>query len=81
MPALDKFYSEQISALSPIREPTEKSTTSTEPNDRLLVNAKDGKELGQLLDAPEIAMEVERAVFQIRHKLKSQDDSSKKKSN
>jgi hypothetical protein len=42
-------------------------TNSTD--ERLLLDAADGTELGNILNAPELQNEVERAVLQIRQKL------------
>ena len=76
MIALEAFYSKRILALKPIQEATKDRKAE---QDRLLVGERDGKQLGELLQAPKIAMEVERAVIQIRQEIESLREGEKEK--
>lgn len=77
-PELEDFYSKRL--ISGRQEyGNEKSAVPSAEEDteeRLLLEESDGKELGEILGAPEIAIEVERAVVQIRQKLQSEQDAS-----
>lgn len=78
-PELEYFYSRRLIRARQDSK-NEKSTVTTrgdeDTEERLLLEASDGKELGEILGAPEIAIEVERAVIQIRQKLHSAQDPS-----
>ncbi|KAL1969404.1 hypothetical protein VTN77DRAFT_9597 [Rasamsonia byssochlamydoides] len=78
-PELENFYSKRLVHARQERK-NDKSAVSTQEDkdteERLLLEESDGMELGQILGAPEIAIEVERAVVQIRQKLHSEQDSS-----
>lgn len=56
----------------------EKSTPTPKdeapPEERLLLEMKDGEELGKILETPAIAIEVERAVLQVGQKLKLDEE-------
>jgi hypothetical protein len=80
-PALEAFYSKRISALKPSQGVVKDSKIEEKEEDELLVSEKDGKLLGELLNAPEIAIEVERAVIQIRQNFKSKAGPPKTKAN
>lgn len=47
--------------------------------ERLLLEMKDGEELGKILETPAIAIEVERAVMQVGQKLKLEEESRHEK--
>lgn len=54
-------------------------------DDRLLLQIPDAKKLATILEAPELALEAERAIIQVEEKLRakskeSQADDSKKQS-
>lgn len=62
LPALERLYVENHAAV------TGQNSVSDHLHDaKILLDHADGKRLATLLDAPELALEVERAVFQIRH--------------
>jgi hypothetical protein len=72
---LVSFYQKRLSqANQEGKLTTEPTSTVREPGgkEKLLLEVTDGKELGEVLQAPEIAIEVERAVLQIRQKLKAE---------
>jgi hypothetical protein len=54
-----------------------KDEASTE--ERLLLEMKDGEELGKILETPAIAIEVERAVLQVGQKLKLDKEQRQEK--
>jgi hypothetical protein len=45
--------------------------------DRLLLDMADAKKLASILDAPELALEAERAIFQVGESLKAQHQAAK----
>ena len=47
--------------------------------ERLLLEMKDGEELGKILETPAIAIEVERAVLQVGQKLKLDEAKRREK--
>ena len=77
---LEKFYSTRLLrgeaqgkiALKPGSMPEE-----PDGRERLLLEKEDGRELGEILEAPGIAIEVERAVLQIRKKLEAEQQPKK----
>lgn len=59
-----------------------KSTENEAPTEeRLLLEMKDGDELGKILETPAIAIEVERAVLQVGQKLKLDEEKRREKKN
>ncbi|PGH17581.1 hypothetical protein AJ80_04759 [Polytolypa hystricis UAMH7299] len=80
LPELEHLYSKnmnsaQSSSSQPLDYKNEKNSfevTSHEedPDDRILLKEYDGKQLAEILGAPELAAEVERAVGQVKHRLK-----------
>jgi hypothetical protein len=78
-PELEWFYSRRLIKAKQdfeSRKPAMSTRENEETEERLLLEASDGKELGEILGAPELAIEVERAVIQIRQKLHPERDSS-----
>ena len=87
-PELEAFYSRQLlkanvpsaSATPNEKEdinnekPSPSSSSSEEEPERLLLATEDGQELGKILETPGIAIEVERAVVQIGHKLADKEE-------
>jgi len=76
MPELERFYSTR---LVPSDGRTKVGETSSgtvhyieKKDEKMLLREPDGKELGKILNAPELAVEVERAVVQVREKLESE---------
>lgn len=62
---------------------TEKETAAPKDEaaaeERLLLEVKDGEELGKILETPAIAIEVERAVLQVGQKLKLDEEKRQEK--
>jgi hypothetical protein len=59
-----------------------KSTEKEAPTEELLLlEMKDGDELGKILETPAIAIEVERAVLQVGQKLKLDEEKRREKKN
>ncbi|EED21568.1 conserved hypothetical protein [Talaromyces stipitatus ATCC 10500] len=58
---------------------TSTSKADAPTDERLLLEMKDGKELGEILETPAIAIEVERAVLQVGQKLKLEEEKRKEK--
>lgn len=62
---------------------TEKETAAPKDEaaaeERLLLEMKDGEELGKILETPAIAIEVERAVLQVGQKLKLNEEKRQEK--
>ncbi|RAK98636.1 mitochondrial K+-H+ exchange-related family protein [Aspergillus ibericus CBS 121593] len=89
-PGLEELYARRVSyALEstgvgkPISEMVEEVEKS---DDRLLLRMKDAKKLASILEAPDLALEAERAIIQVEEELKTQtkkegeDGTSDKKS-
>ncbi|KAL1978939.1 hypothetical protein VTN31DRAFT_1798 [Thermomyces dupontii] len=79
-PELVEFYAKRLrDSLGRKEKQTEIRRHPEEPgeNETLYLDAADGQELGEVLDAPELAIEVERAVLQIKSKLGDRGTGSK----
>lgn len=79
LPALEHLYTKRQGLLS--KAPQSEATTLEEkagansqlkddpPAEELLLHVSDGKALGEILQAPELHAEVERAITQVKHLL------------
>lgn len=75
-PGLEELYAKRVSyALEstgvdkPISEMVEEVEKS---DDRLLLRMKDAKKLASILEAPDLALEAERAIIQVEEELKKE---------
>lgn len=79
-PALERLYAKRVSralemsnteqTISSMVEDVEKS------DDKLLLRMDDAKKLASILEAPELALEAERAIVQVEEKLRTDNSSS-----
>lgn len=76
-PALERLYAERVSGALKTTH-AEKSTPDVVENsdDRLLLEMSDAKQLATILDAPELALEAERAIVQVEQQLNAQRGKS-----
>lgn len=83
LPVLEHFYSRRLIHAKKNPQcndnPTIVLQETEDAEEKLLLLESDGKELGKILEAPEVQIEVERAVVQVRHSLSSERKSIKKK--
>ncbi|KAK1146466.1 hypothetical protein N8T08_002895 [Aspergillus melleus] len=86
-PALEQLYAKRVSrALEniPVEKPVPQMVEDVENSkDTLLLRMTDAKKLATILDAPELALEAERAIVQVEEQLRLQkkeeeEESSKK---
>ncbi|KAJ9243929.1 hypothetical protein DTO169E5_2271 [Paecilomyces variotii] len=77
-PEIERVYEGAVATFG-AKTDLEKTTSSTasveeieEKDEKILLNLCDGKELAKILNAPELVVEVERAVTQISKKLKQE---------
>ncbi|KAE8355040.1 mitochondrial K+-H+ exchange-related-domain-containing protein [Aspergillus coremiiformis] len=73
-PALERLYAKRVSRVLE-KSNTEKSTADMvedveKGDDRLLLRMDDAKKLASILEAPELALEAERAIVQVEEKLR-----------
>ncbi|EAW22567.1 mitochondrial K+-H+ exchange-related family protein [Aspergillus fischeri NRRL 181] len=78
-PGLERLYAKRVAR---VLGDSEKSASSMveeveRSEDRLLLNMADAKKLASILDAPELALEAERAIFQVGESLKAQHQAAK----
>lgn len=79
-PGLEQLYAKRVArALG--NDGLEKAASSmveeVEKNeDRLLLDMADAKKLASILDAPELALEAERAIYQVDESLKTQNQAA-----
>lgn len=80
-PVLDAIYANPKLPLNPTSEakaehpPSEKSTSSDEgldPDEKILLTPEIGKELSVALEHPEIEVEIERALWQVKQQQKKE---------
>ncbi|PYI21550.1 hypothetical protein BO86DRAFT_373888 [Aspergillus japonicus CBS 114.51] len=83
-PALEKLYAKRVSyALksTEVDKPHSEMVEDVErSDDRLLLRMSDAKKLATILDAPDLALEAERAIVQVQEQLSSQDQGDKNQS-
>lgn len=77
-PGLEKLYAERVSESLDNTHPEKSAPKMVEDversDDRLLLQMSDAKKLASILDAPELALEAERAIIQVEEKLEAQND-------
>ncbi|PKX94068.1 mitochondrial K+-H+ exchange-related family protein [Aspergillus novofumigatus IBT 16806] len=78
-PGLEQLYAKRVAR---VLGDSEKSASSMveeveRSEDRLLLDMADAKKLASILDAPELALEAERAIFQVGESLKAQHQAAK----
>lgn len=75
-PALEQLYAKRVSrALEniPVEKPIPQMVEDVENSkDTLLLRMTDAKKLATILDAPELALEAERAIVQVEEQLRMQ---------
>ncbi|KAL1856710.1 hypothetical protein Plec18167_002430 [Paecilomyces lecythidis] len=77
-PDIEHVYARAVATLDGKADLERKSSSTgsieeiEEKDEKILLNFSDGKELAKILNAPELAVEVERAVTQISKKLKQE---------
>ena len=81
LPGLERLYAERVSyALdnTPIDTPPAEMVEDLEQSDeRVLLKMSDAKKLASILDAPELALEAERAILQVSEQLQAQKEQAK----
>ncbi|EEH06232.1 conserved hypothetical protein [Histoplasma capsulatum G186AR] len=65
LPALEKFYAHRLMINNSV--PPEANSKANCPDEVILLEASDGRQLAQILGPHELAAEVERAVRQVKH--------------
>ncbi|KAE8147838.1 mitochondrial K+-H+ exchange-related-domain-containing protein [Aspergillus avenaceus] len=80
LPALERLYAKRVSRAlkkSDVEQPASSMVEDVEKSDdRLLLRMDDAKKLASMLEAPELALEAERAIIQVEEKLQ-QDGASR----
>ncbi|PYH98572.1 hypothetical protein BO71DRAFT_395167 [Aspergillus ellipticus CBS 707.79] len=80
-PGLEKLYAKRVSyALehTQLDKPFAEMVENVEKSDdKLLLRMKDAKKLASILEAPDLALEAERAIVQVEEKLKAEDQKNK----
>lgn len=81
-PGLEQLYAKRVSRTLENIEPEKPSASMVEDveksDDTLLLRMKDAKKLASILEAPELALEAERAIIQVEEQLKAQESSEGK---
>ncbi|KAL4895909.1 mitochondrial K+-H+ exchange-related-domain-containing protein [Aspergillus ambiguus] len=79
-PGLEQLYAKRVSRAldnTEAEKPASSMVEDVEKSDhRLLLRMKDAKKLASILEAPELALEAERAIIQVEEQLKSPGSSS-----
>ncbi|QSS59471.1 hypothetical protein I7I51_08906 [Histoplasma capsulatum] len=65
LPALEKFYAHRLMINNSV--PPEANSKTNCPNEVILLEASDGRQMAQILGPHELAAEIERAVRQVKH--------------
>lgn len=80
-PGLEQLYEKRVASVlgSNVSEKSASSMVEEveRSEDRLLLDMADAKKLASILDAPELALEAERAIFQVGESLKAQHQAAK----
>ncbi|GES59212.1 mitochondrial K+-H+ exchange-related-domain-containing protein [Aspergillus terreus] len=81
-PGLEQLYAKRVSRtlenIEPEKPPASMVEDVEKSDDRLLLRMKDAKKLASILEAPELALEAERAIIQVEEQLKAQESSEGK---
>lgn len=76
LPELEQLYARRASSVLddiPVNKPSSELVEDIEQSDdRVLLKMSDAKKLASILDAPELALEAERAIIQVTEQLKAQ---------
>lgn len=79
LPVLEDLYRKRLSHAEIItnaeKPPSEMVEDVEKSDDTVLLQMSDAKQLATLLEAPELALEAERAIIQVQEKLRSMRDS------
>lgn len=81
--ALEQLYTQRVTSVLRTKR-TEKETSEMvddveKSDDKLLLQMSDAKQLATVLDAPELALEAERAIVQVEQHLTAQQQSTQGK--
>lgn len=81
LPELEKLYAKRASSVledTPLETPAAELVEDIEQSDdRVLLKMSDAKKLASILDAPELALEAERAIVQVTEQLEAQKRKEK----
>lgn len=81
LPELEQLYAKRASRVLddiPVDKPSSELVEDIEQSDdRVLLKMSDAKKLASILDAPELALEAERAIIQVTEQLKAQKRKDK----
>ncbi len=81
LPELEKLYAKRASSVpedTPLETPAAELVGEIEQSDdRVLLKMSDAKKLASILDAPELALEAERAIVQVTEQLEAQKRKAK----
>lgn len=81
LPELEKLYAKRASSVledTPLETPPAELVEDIEQSDdRVLLKMTDAKKLASILDAPELALEAERAIVQVTEQLEAQKRKEK----
>ena len=79
-PTLEHLYAQRVSSALKTTATEKKSPTMVDDversEDKLLLQMSDAKQLASILDAPELALEAERAIIQVEQQLNAQHQST-----
>lgn len=82
LPELEKLYAKRASSVledTPLETPAAELVEGIEQSDNcVLLKMSDAKKLASILDAPELALEAERAIVQVTEQLEAQKGKEKK---
>lgn len=80
IPELEQLYAERAPRVlngTPVETPPAKMVDELDQSeDRLLLKMSDAKKLATILEAPELALEAERAIFQVGEQLRAQQEKA-----
>ncbi|GIC91813.1 mitochondrial K+-H+ exchange-related family protein [Aspergillus udagawae] len=80
-PGLEQLYAKRVARVLGNNDSDKSASSMVEEversEDRLLLDMADAKKLASILDAPELALEAERAIFQVGESLKAQHQAAK----
>lgn len=81
LPELETLYAKRASSVledTPLETPAAELVEDIEQSDdRVLLKMSDAKKLASILDAPELALEAERAIVQVTEQLETQKRKEK----
>lgn len=81
LPELELLYAQRASSAlddTPVGTPSSEMVEDVEQSDdRVLLKMSDAKKLATILEAPELALEAERAIVQVSEQLKAQKKRKK----